>query len=417
MAADDEQCTELSNNLRAYIWLVVFSAIFIAQIAIPIGDFPVNAVFVLYFVTVTIFICERLIVLRPLPALMYIIFVIIGYLGVCRGGDMVSANALILVAVLHVPFIFDPGSSWKLKRICGYFATVFVTCSMWVAIIAIIQFALVNILKLEILSNIYRVLPDGLHQLGGYTYTAPYHGLIKANGYVFREASFLSMNMAFAIIMEAVYLRRRNVLLLLLIAMFLSFSGSGILVLISATFIPNSRKTLLVAVLAVVGVVILFQLSTKVPALALWTQRISEFQAVGSSGFSRYVAPFIVVLSHWIHDINNFLFGYGAGSYDRTVRPLSLLLGFEISGANLQKTLYEYGAVGFVALDGLFFRRIYKCELRFPLKCAMIYMWLLQLNGLVEYYIIFWIFTLWQSSQTLLRMGEGASNCSNRLTT
>jgi len=82
---------------------------------------------------------------------------------------------------------------------------------------------------------------------------------------------------------------------------------------------------------------------------------------------------------------------------------LSFVVGYEISGANLQKTLYEYGLIGFIALDGLFFRRVYMSRIKFPLKNAMAYMWLLQLNGSAEFFALFWIFSLWQKSGVIER--------------
>lgn len=393
---------KLSDGLRAYIWLVAISIMFLGQIAVPVSDFPINIVLILYFTTMGLLVRYGLIRVAYVPLAIYVLFVTIGVAGIARhSGATVSQNSLVLFAVLHLPFIFDPAPSWKLKKIVGYFGTVWIRCSICLAVIAIAHFFIMNALHIKSLTNIYFLIPDGLHQVGGYNYSYVFHGLYKANGFFLRESSILSLTMALAIALELFYQRRVAALALFAGAMFLSFSGTGILMLAVALLVPTSRKSLGYALLAIAGFVLLLQVADKIPFLHFWAIRMGEFSRRGSSGYSRFVAPFVFVLSNWLQDIPSVLFGDGPGSYDRTVRPLSLLLRIEVGGGVLTKTIFEYGTMGALLINTLVFQRFYRSGVKLPIKNMLAYTWLFTVVGLTEYFFLFWLFSMWESRSTI----------------
>src|SRR5665213_1087434 len=232
--------------------------------------------------------------------MIFALFILVAIIGIATAPAEISLNSLFLVLVLQLPYVIKYKTGIEFHLLRAYFFKVFISFSVVLAVIAIVQFFLVNLAGLHVLSNVANIIPEQIHNAGQYTYTREDAGIIKANGYFLRESSTLSIMMAFAIIMEYLALRRVWVLGVLLVGLLLSFSGSGVLVIASAVLLPTSRRSTVALLLLVVTGWFLW-LGANIPGVNIWIDRLSEFQTVGTSGYSRFVAPVEMVSGGFSH--------------------------------------------------------------------------------------------------------------------
>jgi len=163
-------------------------------------------------------------------------------------------------------------------------------------------------------------------------------GLLKPNGIVMLEASFLSQFLALGLIIEYWVVGRPARQFLLAGALVLTFSGTG-LFLATLVLVPMviwrgvDRATLLLATAAVCVV------------LGLWASgyltaiigRVEEFSREDSSASLRFIAPVTRVIEFLQEpDITRVFLGFGAGFIDREI-------GFAWNPP--VKVLVEYGLV------------------------------------------------------------------------
>jgi len=168
--------------------------------------------------------------------------------------------------------------------------------------------------------------------------------LLKSTGLWFLEPSHFAQFLASAIIIELFYFRRPYVLAVFAVSYLVSFSGSGILLLVAAIgfSLVQQRKVLPFALLAMGAVAVL--LLRDIPPFSVFLGRLSEFTSTQSSGSARFFAPY-----WFVHDIvavrpSTLLFGYGPG---RMV-TLGNVPDYAVLDSGWLKLLAEYGLVGAV---------------------------------------------------------------------
>lgn len=170
----------------------------------------------------------------------------------------------------------------------------------------------------------------------------------KANGFFLLEPSILSQMMALGLLIEVLLFRRVGHLCLFMMALLVSVSGTGWLVIgsfvLTATCSMGTRGiklalSILALLAAAVGV-----LAVAMPEIfATFIGRVSEFWTIGSSGHERFVTPgwlMYDVLSRtpWIA-----LFGLGAGVSERVSMPYEFAVNTPV------KIFLEYGLPALVA--------------------------------------------------------------------
>ena len=151
-------------------------------------------------------------------------------------------------------------------------------------------------------------------------------GWMKSNGFFMAEPSMFSQLMAVAIAIEIMSFRRRLALLVFVIALLSSVSGTGWIVL--ATFLATvcvsmGRRGLLLAVTAATAVGIgLLAFSLLLPDFfhAL-SGRSGEITEVGSSGFIRFVSPWLITATVLERVPAALLHGIGFGLSERVPMP------------------------------------------------------------------------------------------------
>ena len=201
----------------------------------------------------------------------------------------------------------------------------------------------------------------------------------KSNGYVFIEPSVFSQCLAFAFIIELQFFRSFLVLGLIFLAMLLSFSGTGFVLLGCALLPlivdPRLRKTILRAIIALAALlVVVYVFGGDTVGLNLLFGRAGEVTSQGSSGHARFIAPFTAVWQLLADNPIGMFFGLGAGDVVSATSRLS----YEAHDTTWMKLLVEYGVVGFIAYTAFLLRAIFRGSLSNPLSIgALVQLYLL----------------------------------------
>lgn len=145
----------------------------------------------------------------------------------------------------------------------------------------------------------------------------PGSSIFKSNGIVFLEPSFCSQFLALAIIVEVLLGGRPWRLVLFAGALLSTFSGTGLMLLAFGFTVLAARRGGRWAVRAGTAVLVAVVAVAFTPAASGLADRYTETSAQGSSGHSRFVAPYEQVAAAVFADLPTLLVGRGAGSITR----------------------------------------------------------------------------------------------------
>jgi hypothetical protein len=265
------------------------------------------------------------------------------------GGNYFSGKSVALLVAIHFPYVVSLGNGLaRQDSLLRFYANV----ALILALCGIAQFAGQFVTGYEMLFPIDQ-LPDGL-LLGGYHNLIPLgsSGLYKSNGIFLTEPSELSQNLAIAIIIEFLFVRRflQRLLRLFILAagMAVSFSGTGLVLLacVAPLIIIIQRRLdlfLLLLVLGALGVGVAL-IAADALHLEVFVERAGELRQGGSetSGFARYVAGFYLFDQYLWQDLGRTLFGMGAGAWEGYSRRAI----YSAAGVTWVKIPFEYGLIG-----------------------------------------------------------------------
>jgi hypothetical protein len=258
-----------------------------------------------------------------------------------------SPTSLLLLVAVHLPYVFTVPQSNDGERIIKFFiqiATVF-------ALLGIAQFGLMRVVNVSYLFPIENFVPDtfivqhfnhqAVTEYGSHDY--------RANGVFLLEPSFFSQLLAVAIVAELGTLARLTRLALFGLALLVSYSGTGIIVLaicLPLGIVAQRRWGLLLVGLCALVVLIPLQEYLHVDRLV---SRVGEFGSSQSSGYYRFVGGFYLFDHFLWQDLWRTLFGYGAGSF-------TTYASHDAAGEiALFKIVFEFGLLGAVAYFGFLF--------------------------------------------------------------
>ena len=195
---------------------------------------------------------------------------------------------------------------------------------------------------------------------------------LKSNGIFFAEPSFFGQAVAIGTIIELTNRKRPLRIAVFLAGLFVSYSGTGILILVPfglyRLFRGRSFVPILTCALMALGLV-LFGDSLNVDAI---TSRINEISTPGTSGYARFVSIFSVIQQYQLEDLRTTLFGIGSGQTSRFLK----LLPYEGFGPTWGKVFFEYGAFGAFAY-ALFLSRVAskaQTHVRFPILVTYLFL-------------------------------------------
>jgi hypothetical protein len=182
--------------------------------------------------------------------------------------------------------------------------------------------------------------------------------ILRSNGFFLLEPSMFSQTLVIAVVIDYFILGRVKYLPLYLLAYLLSFSGTGALSL--ALAVPfyaclSARNFGRVAGFLVAGIVALTLGALAFPdQVGALFSRTNELSYSGSSGYARFIGPFLPVadLSHEAR----FLIGWGPGA---TERYMYFVAG---TGNSIAKLIIDYGVIGIMAFMAMFAATLWRRE-------------------------------------------------------
>jgi hypothetical protein len=232
-----------------------------------------------------------------------------------------------------------------------------------------------------------RLLPSSF-LLDGYNTTYPIaygEALLKPNGMFLLEPSFFSQMIALGLLSELVFFRRKWRMILFVIGLGASFSGTGIIILLLALiFIGSARAILGFALLAAI-------LIAAISALGygdIYLARATETSDSRSSGNMRFVAPYQDMLDAWQEKTSSCLFGKGAGVSQRMSTAVDANFG------PIAKVGVEYGIVGLVAFTAVWFSLFLRLALPGSLNMALLVFYFMASGSFLQPFSVFMMWAL-----------------------
>ena len=288
--------------------------------------------------------------------------------------DRVSATSLMLLMMLHLPYVFHiPGSERTRNTLLKFF----LGSALIIALCGIAQFFAQMVLPAAYVFPIENFLPDALRVTGFNMQIPLSYGstVYRANGIFMQEPSFFSQFLAVAILVELLTFNRIWIALVCGLAIIVSQSGTGLVLLgvgLPLLMIVRRRWDLLAG-----GLILLLLLALAGPLLHLdnLVGRIGEFGSTKSSGYERFLGGFFVFADTAGKEPLNMLFGYGAGNFRSVVQRA----GYPASEMALFKMVFEFGVIGAIAYFGFIFYCIFSA--RGPIVVRVVLALSLFLNG------------------------------------
>jgi len=197
--------------------------------------------------------------------------------------------------------------------------------------------------------NLNNIIPKNL-QYGSYVYIQPIHygsPYIKPNAIFFMETSLTGQFAALATVIEICFFRRIKYLVALALATLLTFSGTGLLLVLmcSPFLVPYVPRRYLV--IGVVALPVVFGVAYAVGLVDNALKRSDEFSySHGSSGQGRFIEPYKMIADSLDASAKDLMFGIGPGQGKKqspTVHAAPVLL------PPSTKVMVEYGLFSFIA--------------------------------------------------------------------
>lgn len=269
-----------------------------------------------------------------------------------------SLPSMLLLTMLHLPYVFRLGRVPDYHKVIGYFQAVALVIgglgllqySMQFAIGSALAFPIENFFPLEFRVSAFNM--QGYLEYGSDIY--------RTNGVFMLEPSFFSQLVAIAIVVEITTRRRMWAVLLLAAALLVSYSGTGLALLtLCLLFLAVAQRRwdlllgLLVAGVLVVG---LASFAGNVPYVSVFLSRSGELSAQGGSGFARFVGGFYMFDQFLWDELPKALAGYGAGSFQIFAERSN----YPAAGMAIFKMVFEFGLIGAAAYFGF----LYDCVAR-----------------------------------------------------
>ena len=265
----------------------------------------------------------------------------------------VAPQSLFLIVTLYAVLCVAPVPLGNTRDVLYVYNTHMMVMGVLGILQFLLQFGGIRLFSFE------GIVPDALliefayHVVNPTSYGSPW---FKSNGMFFLEPSLFSQFTAIALAAEVILFRRPTFVVVFCLAIIASYSGSGLLTLATALVILSvfrPRYALFLFALAVAAILALAVLSKVAPHVYdYYTTRALEFQTSGSSGYQRYVSPYLLlgaVAEGW-----NIIVGYGPGAAEK------FRLGFAYDVNALVKIVVEYGLIGGVLFFGFLFIAISK---------------------------------------------------------
>lgn len=331
----------MNKKQKFSLILLLLIIVLTQRLAINIADYQFSIGFIAFYIFLLIWLLQKKLLINKKRSF-YFLLTTIGLLLSAWISSTYSISfslpSLLLLLTLYFPTIFVLKPEQQNHALKGFQSIIF-----FITIIAILQFVtqFVGIPYRDWLSFIPN---ENIIRNFNYDIRISYNSqLYKSNGIFLAEPSYLSQLTAISILVEIYLFRRYFRLFFLFSAFFLSFSGTGI-VLLAVGLLPLmfrlKIKTLMVVSVIIVTAFSIFFFS----GFATYTlDRISEFQRPTSSGYIRFISPYVsyIQLFNEKNTSPEFWVGLGPGTSDEynwntatyLNSPMKLIIEYGIFGA------------------------------------------------------------------------------------
>lgn len=353
---------------------IVGSSIFLQRFAVPFGSSQVPVAFVADYLAFLTLLCRGRLVINPS------LFALFMATMACMTFSLiVSATKASLMSYAYLLSIYGL-YIFKLKYPAGCFRRVmnaFLDMMAVCAAFGIAQFALQFTLNPDYVFPLDTFTPDQF-LLEGYNVIIPLEYLsstLKSNGVFFLEPSFYSQFLALAIIIELVGSQRIFRLLLYAAAMVVSYSGTGLMLVV--IFLPWAVMRRSSAGLLVAGIILVSALVFVSGAidLELFVDRLGEFSSTESSAFARFISPYFLIRDFLITSPGKLLFGLGPGAIEG-VENTATTLAYHAHDPTWIKMLLEYGLIAATVFMTFFSTAVFQGSRSRILSSAILFFYL-----------------------------------------
>ncbi|HUA55660.1 MAG TPA: hypothetical protein VMB81_25975 [Candidatus Sulfotelmatobacter sp.] len=409
--ADAQPTLPLPALVRFAVVLAIVSFTILQRFGLNLGGYSVDLALITQYFLVVSLLLTRLAHVDHASLTLFTACLVVALASCLLNVQQSSIGSLALLLIIYLPFIFhirpeaEVGVGWH--WMLGVYSNVALFC----ALCGIMQFAAQFAIHQPWLFNFDSDIPSAIRGNNDpYNTVIAVGSLYKSNGFFFVEPSHFSQTMGIALIVEIVLLKRLLRIGLLGCALLLSYSGTGLAVLLIAMMFPLGRKTAIrLALLSGFGVLIYWGLGDLLN-LGFTLNRVDEFNQEGSSGSARFVSPLLLLWWGFDTDAWSAILGHGPGmilrAIERTTRPHDF---FDPTWAKLA---YDYGLLG-LTLFVLFVASILNRS-RAPseLRVGLFVMWLVMGGYLlipmktVELQVLA---LLWPAGAALRRRGARSS--------
>lgn len=281
----------------------------------------------------------------------------------------VSMMSVMLLAVLHLPYAFRMTHPPRYDRVIRAVQAVGLT----VALLGIVQYAMQFVVGPALAFPMENFFPqafivDMFNQQAVIRYG---EDVYRANGMVMVEPSVFSQLMAICILIEVMTRKRWFYIGVATLAMFLSYSGTGVVLLLASLGVLAlvRGKIALLLGLCAAGclVVALATVVGNIPYLSVFVARASELGSTGSSGFARFVGGYYLFEQYLWPDPVRTLVGYGAGTFKYYMASAA----YPVSEMAIFKVIFEFGLLGTLVYFGFLAYCLFRSAAPFALRAAI----------------------------------------------
>jgi hypothetical protein len=365
----------LPTSARAALVFVMLSVTLFSTVGLRVvGSFPIEISLIALYAVAVLGLWRGWAHVDPVALLLYAVLQAVATFSLLVnyhfGDTPVSFGSMAQLVAIYLPFAVVLHPSGDARAAWEWALRMFGRVAMFCAVAGIVQFDAQFFIQEPWLFKFNQVLPWRLQGAPGYNTVIPVGELFKSNGFFLREPSHFSFLMALAILLELQTTRRLWRLATFGLALLLTYSGTGLLVLAVGLMFPLGRRTVLT--LLVGGSVGLLLTLTLGEALNLdfTLSRVAEFGSERSSAYSRYVAPVLRLHAEFDSQPWSAFIGHGPGTILRNARSFS----FDPTWA---KALYEYGLLGLMALIALVGYCLTRITASSSLRVALFVGWLI----------------------------------------
>lgn len=279
----------------------------------------------------------------PAAALVYVLLVaftgmaVLVNLNFAQWRTQVSVNSWALLVVLYAPFVLRLAPSGDDRAMWLWLMHWYLLLAAGIALLGVLQYFIQFAYRAPWIIDFTPYIPEGLRSSGMANTANAMGKAFKSNGFFLREPSSFSFYMAFALVLEWSLFRRLWLMALLAMGLVVSYSGSGIAILLAAMTVPLGFKTLLRAAAGGLALVALYFTLGDVLNLDYTVGRVNEFTSNRSSAYCRFIAPAKTSIEQidahaWVS-----LLGHGSGTMQKITNTCETTYG---------KVLFEYGLIG-----------------------------------------------------------------------